>query len=816
MYKNYIKTAWRNLKKNVMFSSINILGLGMGIACFTLFLLFALNEFNYNRFHTNADRIYRVYEWTEGIKGRTPQGFASAYTPLGPSMKSDFTDIEHFVRVYRDEEKFFKIGTEISQSEISYADPELFKVFSFEILEGNSSDPLGDPNNIVLTENEAIRLFGSKNAIGQTLEIKTEDSFVPFKVSAVAENIPSNSSIQFSALGSYEYFLSTGLGKQTINNWDMGINSETYVQLSEQSTLMAQPERIAKFRKKYYPNEENQAKEMGIWDGKGAFPISFQLQPLAEVHTNPKIDGIADTVEPKNIWLLIGIASGILLIACINFTTLSIGRSAKRVKEIGLRKVIGGKRKQLLYQFLSESILLSFLAGFLGLLILFLVLPMFNTLAETSLQFSFTQFPEFALYVALLVLLTGILAGTYPAFIMSGLRPALALKNNIKLSGSNLFTKSLVTFQFVLSIALGVSTYIILQQLNFMRSKDLGFEKENVLVVDATGTDARRIYPLLKQELATTNYIKGITASEMGMGAQQGTMRLFFEYGDKSGPVVTYPVDTDFVDVLGMQMVSGRSFNPRFASDSLNSVIVNEAFLKEYNIPRQEAIGKLVLDRVPIPNGEIKTRAIIGVIKDFNFGALSKGVEPQIFIQPASLNARKIYIRLNSKNISKSISLIGSKWRDASGNLPFQYAFLDKNFESFYKNEERWGRISGSAGLTAIFLACLGLFGLTALSAVKRTKEIGIRKVLGASSSSVAKLLSKEFTKLVLFAILIASPIVWYVMNKWLQDYAYRINIDWWVFIGAGALAIGIALFTVSFQAIKAANTNPVKSLMSE
>ena len=814
MYKNYIKTAWRNLKKNVLFSFINILGLGMGIACFTLFLLFALNEFNHDRFNANADNIYRVYEWMEGIEGRAPQGFASAYTPLGPAMKSDFTDVESFVRIYTDEEKFVKTDGEINQNRISFADPELFKMFSFEILEGNSSNPLSDPNNIVLTQNEAVRLFGSTNAIGQTIEIKTEDSFVPFKVSAVAKNLPSNSSIQFGVLGSYEYFLSTGMGKQTINNWDMGINSETYVQLSEQSTLMAQPDRFKSFRKKYYPNEENQAKEMGMWNGEGEFPISFQLQQLADVHTNPKIDGVTSTIDSKYIWLLIGIASGILLIACINFTTLSIGRSAKRVKEIGLRKVIGGKRSQLLYQFLSESILLSFLAAFLGFLILLVLLPIFNTLAETNLQLSLTQFPELAFYVAALVLLTGILAGAYPAFVMSGFKPASALKNTINLSGSNLFTKSLVTLQFVLSIALGVSTYIILQQLNFMQSKDLGFDKENVLVVDAAGTDAARIYPLLKQELANNNAIKGISASEMGMGAEQGFMRYFLEYGDKKGPVVTYPVDSNFLDVMGMQLMSGRNFDPRFASDSISSIIVNEAFLKDYNIPSQDAIGTQIIERNH--RGESSTRAIIGVTKDFNFGALSNAVEPQIFLQSASINARKIYIRLNSGNISETLSTIGSKWNDLASGLPFQYNFLDDNFDRFYKKEERWSGIAGSAVLISIFLACLGLFGLAALSAVKRTKEIGIRKVLGATSSSVVKLLSKEFTKLVLLAILIASPIVWYFMDKWLQDYAYRINIDWWVFVGAGALAIGIALVSVSFQAIKAANANPVKSLRTE
>jgi len=814
MYKNYIKTAWRNLRKNVLFSFINVLGLGIGIACFTLFLLFAFNEFNHDRFNANVDNIYRVYEWMEGVEGRAPQGFAAAYTPLGPALKSDFADVESFVRIYTDEEKFVRTNGRTIESEISFADPNLFKLFSFEILEGNSSNPLSDPNDIVITQNEAVRLFGSTDAVGQIMEIKMEDNFIPFKVTAITENIPSNSSIQFNVLGSYEYFLSTGLGQQTINNWDMGINSETYVQLSDKSTLMDQPNRLKNFREKFYPNEKNQAKEMGIWDGEGEFPVSFQLQKLADVHTNPNIDGVASTIDPKFIWLLIGIASGILLIACINFTTLSIGLSAKRVKEIGLRKVIGGKRKQLLYQFLSESVLLSFLAAFVGFLFLSVLLPIFNTLAETNLQLSLTQFPRLGLYLVALVVFTGLLAGVYPAFTMSRFKPASALKNHINLSGSNLFTKSLVTLQFVLSIALGISTYIILQQLDFMQSKDLGFDKENVLVVNAVGSDATRIYPLLKQELANIKGIKGISASEMGMGAEQGFMRYFLEYGDKQGPVVTYPVDLDFLDVMGMQLISGRNFDSRLASDSISSIIVNEAFLKEYRIPVQEAVETKVIEKNH--KGESSTRTIIGVIKDFNFGPLSNAVEAQIFLQSATINARKIYIRLNSKNITETLSTIGSKWNDLASGLPFQYDFLDDNFNRFYKKEERWSSISGSAGIVSIFLACLGLFGLAALSTVKRTKEIGIRKVLGASSSSVAKLLSKEFTKLVLLAILIASPIIWYFMDKWLQDYAYRINIDWWVFIIGGTLAICIALFTVSFHAIKAANANPVKSLRTE
>jgi putative ABC transport system permease protein len=553
---------------------------------------------------------------------------------------------------------------------------------------------------------------------------------------------------------------------------------------------------------------------MGMWDGKGEFPVSFRLQPLTDVHTNTEIDGVAATINPKYIWILISIASGILLIACINFTTLSIGRSAKRAKEIGVRKVVGGKRRQLIYQFLSESILLSFLSAILGFLILLLILPIFNNLAGANLQLSITQFPELVWYVVTLILLTGILAGAYPAFVMSGFNSASALKNNINLSGSNFFTKSLVTLQFILSIALGISTYIILQQLSFMQSKDLGFDKENVLVVDASGSDINRVYPLLKQELQNEKSIAGISASEMGMGAEQGFMRFFLEYNEKKGPVVAYPVDWNFLDVLGMQLISGRNFDPHFTIDSISSIIVNEAFLRDYNIPLADAIDTQITDIRP--SGENSSRIIIGVIRDFNFGALSNAVEPQLFLQSTSLNAQKIYVRINPGNIPETLAMVSSKWDDLTSGLPFQYNFLDDSFNEFYKKEERWSGIAGSAGLISILLACLGLFGLAALSAVKRTKEIGIRKVLGASSTSVATLLSKEFIRLILIAILVATPIVWYFMNGWLEGYVYRISIHWWIFMGAGVIAMSIALVTVSFHAIKAGNANPVKSLRTE
>ncbi|MBD0288055.1 MAG: ABC transporter permease, partial [Flavisolibacter sp.] len=792
MIKHYVKVALRNLVKQKRLSFINIIGLSIGLACFILFMLFAVNEFSYDRFHKKAANIYRVCEWVQGMPGREPRGDAFGGTPMGPALKADFADVKEYVRIQSSfNEKFVKAGESVSRSGLAFADPALFQVFSFPLLQGTAATALNDPHKVVLTKEKAIQLFGTTDVLGKRIDIKVENEFVPFTVGAVAADLPSNSSIRFSILGSYAYLMATDMGRESIDNWHMSIGSETYVLLRDGSTLKNDAIRLAGFRKAHMPNEEAELKREGIWNGKGPFPIRFLLQPLTEVHTNPKIGGIAETIDPKIIWILISIAAAILVIACINFTTLAIGRSAGRAKEVGVRKVTGSRRSQLVAQFLTESMLLSIGSALVGYFLALLILPYFNQLSGRTIQFSFTQYPQLLWLLSGLTVLTGFLAGIYPAFVLSRFNPIEVIKSRIRVGGANFFTKSLVTIQFILSVVLIISTFVIVQQINYMRSKNLGFNKENVVVIDAEGTDTKKIYPPLRQQLASNTTIMSVSASEMGLGEGSGLMGTAYDLHGETKGVIVFPVDAGYLKTMGMQLIAGRDFDPDFASDTVNSVIVNEALLRDFGLTVQNAVGQQLMERAF--GGAKMPRKIIGVVKNFNYSSLNQEVRPQLFYQPAQLDARRIFIRIKSGDPSNELKLLTATWKKIVPDFPLRYSFLDEDMNRFYKMEERWSNVAAWAGGISIFLACLGLFGLAALAAVNRTKEIGIRKVLGASVSVIVRLLSMDFLKLVLLAIIIATPLAWFLMHKWLQEYAYRINISWWVFAATGILALVIA-----------------------
>ncbi len=813
MLIHYIKIAFRNLAAQKVLAFINVVGLSIGLACFSLFLLYAVNEFSFDRFHKNADNIYRVYEWTEGMPGMDNHGDAGLYMPLGPAMKQDFHDVDNYVRYQKSwDEKFIKVNNTSARVPVAFADAQFFTVFSFKLLLGDPVSALKDQHNVVITKDKALQLFGETNVVGKIVQIKADENFEPFTISAVAENVPANSSIQFDVLLSFDYLQTTSFGKDAVNNWRYS-GFQTYIQLSNKSKLANDRSRLAQFRQKYFPDEKTEFKKEGIWNGKAVFPVSFRLQPLPDIHRNLKINAGGETgIDSKYIWILLSIAVGILLIACINFTTLAIGRSAGRAKEIGIRKVIGSRRKQLIFQFFTESLVLSIFSAILAQLIAQLLLPYFNQLSEKKISFSFSLYPQLIWLFAVLILLVGILAGSYPALVLSRFRPIEVLKNKIKLGGSNILTKSLVTVQFVLSIGLIICTIIILQQLNYMRSKYPGFNKENVVVVDANGTEARKIYPLFKQALYTQSQVIGATSSDIGLG-EEGYNSSGFEYNGKHEQIFRYSTGSNYIKVMGMQLLAGRNFDPRIASDSINSVIVNEALVKDLGLTNEKILG---LKLKGYSAQEDRTPIVIGVVKNFNFLPLSQEVKALLFSQPSDLQPLKFFVRIKPGNPAPALDVLKKTWATVVPDIPFQYSFLDEKLDNFYKSEARWGNIVGWAGGISIFLACLGLFGLAALTAANRTKEIGIRKVLGASVPVIVQLLSKDFLKLVMIALLIATPLAWYFMNKWLQDYAYRINIHWGVFAITGFVALIIAFLTISFQAIKTAIANPVKSLRTE
>jgi putative ABC transport system permease protein len=820
MIKSYLKIAIRNLQKQRVITFINVFGLSTGIACFSLLLLFAMNEFSFDKFHKNAPDTYRVYAlWDQSLFSdrKNPQP-PIAYTDyesltpktLGEAMKEDLPDVANYVRLQLPwGDNLVQTDHKTLRAQVGFADPSFFSVFNFPLKYGNKKTALHDMNDIVLTESRAKELFGTDDVVGKTVEIQLGTTIQPFRISAIAENIPSNSTIRFDVLGNFPFIKNFGEHKLTIgNNWHPQV-WQTYVQLRPGSKLPNDANQMDRFLRTFTPPA--MFKSMGVtnWNKKES-PVTLKLQPLLHIHTDSWFNGYAFTdyevIDPKAIWILLAIAGGILLIACINFTTLAIGRSAGRSKEVGVRKVIGAGRRQIIFQFLTEALMLSMASTVLGLVFANLLLPWFKQLSGRDLHFSLSLYPQMVFLLIGVMLFVGLLAGSYPALVLSGFNPVDVLKNKIKIGGSNLFTKSLVTFQFVLSIILIVSTVIILQQTQYLINKNPGFNKENVVAIDASQMDPTKIFTSFKQIVLSHPEIVGVASSAAGMGAGQDLLG----YSDQGLSAAVNVVDPDYINVFGMHLIAGRNFEPMAANDTIKRVIINETMMKAFGWTLQNAVGQ------EIKKFQGTTAHVIGVVKNFNYRPLSEGVTNQLFETTADKGYIHFYVRIKAGNPTPALAVMQKAWNSVMPGVPMKYSFLDEDVNNYYNSEQRWSSIVGWAGGISIFLACLGLLGLAVLAAVNRIKEIGIRKVLGASVLNITNLLLKDFLKLIFIAFLIASPIAWIFMNKWLQAYANRISISWTVFLFAGLFAVLIALITISFQAIKAALMNPVKSLRSE
>jgi len=806
MLKHYIRLAGRHLAKQKLLTGINIVGLSLGLACCILLILYGVNELNYDNWHVHADRLYRVNEvWT---RDDVQRGDAGLYTPLGPAMKQEFPDVVDYARISSGSREIVRVNDQLIPISVTYADPQLFSLFTFPLLKGDPAAVLKDPHNVVLTRDKAMQLFGRLDVLGQTIELKKDSSYEPFVVAGVAENIPDNTSIHFDMLGSYEYAL-MGDRKESINNWHMTFGDQTFVLLRPGSRLMHEPEKLLQFRLKYA--DEGEKAEL---KKRKQAPANFELQPVKEMHTDTRIEWgpPGTTTDPKNIWIMLAIAGGIVLIASINFTTLAIARSAGRAKEVGVRKVIGGRRGQLIWQFLTESVLLTLLSAVLGLILAYALLPWFNQLSGKTLVLSFHRWPQLIWMLVGLVLLVGLFAGSYPALVLSGFNAVAVLKNKIRLGGENFFTKTLVTFQFVLSIGLVIATMIILRQVAYMRAMDLGLIKENTVVINTSDVNGSKVYPYLRQALASRPEVLAIGATQIGLGEGQGFMGGGYDFNGKQDGVIEYPVDTAFMNVIGMRLLAGRSFGGDRGLDTAGAVIVNETLVKnDLGLTPAEAIGVQFKSKF----GEGR-KTIIGVVKDFNFEKLTRHVRAQLFFIPPDLRPERVFVHLRAGDPTATLSAIEAAWKSAIPELPLRYSFLDEDLDRYYKAEARWRDIIGCAGGISIFLACLGLFGLAALTAINRIKEIGIRKVLGASVMEIMQLVIAGFLKLVLLASLIASPLAWYFMNKWLQQFAYRIEPGWWLFAATALAAVCIAAFTIATQAFRAASANPVNNLRTE
>jgi putative ABC transport system permease protein len=532
------------------------------------------------------------------------------------------------------------------------------------------------------------------------------------------------------------------------------------------------------------------------------------------MHTDTTVqEGAVSPVDPRSIWALLAIAASVLLIACINFTTLAIGRSAGRAREVAIRRVVGGQRKQLVFQFLSEAMIMSLTAGAIGLGLAQLLLPYFNALAGKHLTMSLGLYPEIGPLVPGLVIFAGLLAGGYPALALSSFRPVEILRKKIHLGGSNLFTRALVTLQFALSVALIIGTLVILGQLRFMRSESPGFDKENVVSVHAEMTPADRLFPLFRQSVRGKPEIVDVTGSNLGLGSGTGLSRNGWDYEGRHKDTYEYFVQDGYLAVMGMELAAGRDFDPEIRADSLTSVIVNEAFVRDMGWTNEQAVGQRLTGYTEKPED---TPVVIGVVKDFHFLPFSEEMKPQLFQRSPGSPARRFFVRIRPGDPRPALEVLREAWARLVPDLPFAYSFLDDDLDAFYRSETRQAAVVGWAGGISIFLGCLGLFGLAALAAVNRTKEIGIRKVLGATSAHIATLLSKEFVRLVVIANLVAWPVAWVAMNGWLRNFAYRIGLQAWVFALAGGLSLLVALLTVGSQAMRSAAANPVETLRSE
>jgi putative ABC transport system permease protein len=815
MLKNYIKIALRNLLKQKGLSLINILGLSIGLACFSLFLLYSVHEFSFDKFHENGDRVYRMYRWTGDLDGEGEEGDPHLPMPLAKALKADFPDVEEVVR-WKEAwgESFVRVNGVINSLELCHVDPTVFDVFTFPLKYGDPENALADPSNVVITERIALQLFKESNPVGKQIEIRFEDTFEPFTVAAVAENVPTNSSKQFQIMGSFDYFKGTSFGRRRTDNWGSSFLS-VFVKLRAGSGLAENEAALLGFREKYYLGQEEEIRNAGNWMEEGP-PVTYRLQPIAEMHTNTGVyGGDISTVEPRSIWILLGIAAGVLLIAIINFTTLSIGRSAHRALEVGVRKVVGSSREQLALQFLTESMLLSIISVAIGLGLAQFLLPYFNELSGRTLTFSFDQFPQFPWLIIALTIITGLLAGIYPAFMISGFRPINVLKNKVKVGGSNWFTKSLVTTQFALSLGLIITTIVVLSQLKFMYNQNPGFQKEQVVVVDAEAVADSLLFERFKNSLVNDPLIHGVAASDARLGAGAGWSRASIDYKGALKQMYEYYIDDDYLDVMGHELVIGRGFE-QDRQDGLNrSVIINEAMVKDFGWSEREAIGQELTGYFGENSDELEPR-VIGVVKDFNFRSFREPVKPQMFHQFADYLPTKYFVRIEGGNPQEAITAVEKTWKSLVPDFSLQYSFLDEDVDRFYQAEKRFSKVVAWAGGVSIFLACLGLLGLAALAVVNRNKEIGIRKILGANMGNIVQLLSLDFLKLVLVALLIASPIAWYLLDKWLNNFAYRINVEWWVFLLTGVIALVVAFIPLGLQSLKVSLMNPLDSLRNE
>ncbi|MDJ1500805.1 ABC transporter permease [Xanthocytophaga agilis] len=789
MIRNYLTIAWRNLLKNKAFSSINIAGLALGMTCTLLIMFWIQDEYSVDAFHIHKNQLYRIYE-RQFFSGKA-QGVIWTQGPLAEELKKEIPEIEMATAFSWTNYQAFTVGNKTNKQGINTAGPDFFKMFSFPLLQGNVETALKDVNNLAISRKMAEAFFGSPEAaIGKTIRYDNRKNLI---ITAVFENIPQNSTLQFDCLRSWESYVQD-------NEWAKGWDSNdplTFFMLRADADPAKVEAKLKHFTDKYIP------------DPNKTFRTELGIQPFHEYYLNSNFENAQVAGgRIKYIHLFTIVAVFILLIACINFMNLATARSAKRAKEVGVRKAIGAIRSALTRQFLSEAMLLTILAVGLSLLLVFVLLPFFNSLTNKHMTIPITNISFWGI-VAGMTFITGLLAGSYPAFFLSSLNPVNVLKGTLKFtSGSLWFRKGLVVFQFALSTILIIGMIIIYRQIEYVQTKNLGYSRENLIYFPLEG-NLDKDYGILKEQLSQISGVKQVShITESPASLNWGTDGISWPGSDPTNRVRFTPVGVgyDFVETMNLKMKEGRDFSKKFATDS-TGFLINESALKA--IGYKNPVGKFL-------NWGNHQGKIIGVIKDFHFQSLHTPIRPLIAYLRNQHREGSIMVRIETGNTQRTLSEIETVCKKLNPEYPFTYYFTDQEYARQYQSEQVISRLSNYFAGLAIFIACLGLFGLASFSAEQRAKEIGIRKIVGASVGQIVLLFSADFLKLIVVAMLIAVPVAWYAVNEWLQGFAYRTEISWWIFVLAGIVTLVITILTISFQSIKAALQNPVKSLRTE
>jgi putative ABC transport system permease protein len=793
MIRNYFKTAWRNLSKNKVFSLINILGLTIGITCCIMIFLFVLNEFSVDKFHKKGANIFRVMRGFETNGERKYVPYLSG--PYATALLNDNKGlIKQAVRVMPNSGLITFDDKAYTEQKLFAADADFFTLFTFPLLKGDPATVLKEPGSIVLTETAAKKYFGNADPMGKVVQYNKR---LQLKVTGIAKDVPSNSHLDFEVIIPLSNYAHEDWFSVWINN-----NNFTYV-------LLDKPQDQARIEKTF-PHFMD--KYMGETMKRFGANFDLKLTPLNDIYFEPytQFDS-AKHGDKKVVFIFLSIAALILLIACINFMNLSTIRAVERSKEVGMRKVMGALRNHLVWQFIGESLLLAIISSVLSIGLLQLLMPWYNELLGYELTVSWST-PAIYLFLLGAIVVVGFLAGSYPAIVLSNFSPIQALKGKLKLGkGGAFFRQALVVVQFSISVLLIIGTIIIMNQMRYIRTKSLGFNQEHMLVIPLENNDVYNQRFAFKNELQASGQVisAAVMSGEPGgfhdiqgfevEGIQNEIMKLNSQF-----------TDFEYVKTLGLKIIAGRDFSAQYGTDTMQAAIINRKAATQLGFTPEQAIGKWIKNTIR----DQERRRIVGVVEDFNFRSLKEQMNGLV-IAPGNDN-RVMVVKLKSGDIPAAINTIKNVYSRMAPVYPFQYRFLDDNFDRLYKKDVRQQMLISVFSALAIFIACLGLFGLASFTAAKRTKEIGVRKVLGSSVPNIVVLLTKDLLKPVALSILIASPIGYWAMHNWLQNFAYQVDIHWWIFVLAGLIAAFIAVITVCFKAVKAAVVSPVKSLRSE